>query len=520
MLKNRYEVCIVGGGIAGGLIAYSLTKRGMSVAIVEAGSRFELGDRLKQLKRRQILGEPLWPWVRADRDVFTDSSSASLGYNYPLNDLRVKGVGGSTLHWGGLAQRLRESDFATFTTYGMGVDWPISYAELEPYYCLAETELGVSGIQNPGDPPRSRPFPLPPFETGHDEKYWFPVAEKLGITIDSVSQGRTSRPYRGRSPCVAYAVCNLCPSGARYSGDIHVRLAEQTGLCDVFSETVARRIQLDGSGNVSGLNATSLAGRDIEISATTYVVAAHAIESARLLMLSKIGNHSDQVGRNLMEHWYVGAGGTQSAHRLSPGRIGFGTIECNSFYDGAERRERGAIKIEFGTSPHETLKPNIREGLWGKKLAQYDCENFGRWLSAGAEVEHQPNPNSRVTLDPIVKDQFGDPAPHLHFEVTDTDRKTQRAALDIVNMLLDARGVSDIKITSELNPGAHHLGTLRMSEDPNAGVVDSQCRVHGVENLFVAGSSVFPTGGARQPTLTIAALALRLANHLSDKSEN
>jgi glucose dehydrogenase len=515
MLKAKiYDICILGAGIAGGMVASQLAKRGKKVIIIEAGQRFDFNKRLEQLRRAEVLGTPLWPWSVPGRDEYVDTSSRELGYHYKLNELRIKAVGGSTLHWGGLAQRLRESDFRAHTTYGHGIDWPISYDEIEPYYCRAEAEIGVSGLQNPDDPPRSKPFPMSAFPHGWYEKLWFPTAKKMGIALDTVSQARNSRPYNDRSHCVAYSRCDICPSGARYSGDTHINIAERTGNCELMTETVARRIDLDSSGHVSRVHASGVRGGEYEIRAKKYVVACHAIESARLLLLSGVGNHSDQVGRNLMEHLYLGVGGFQS-ERLYPGRIGFGTLECNSFYDDSERRDRGAIKIEFGNGVHDTLKPNFASGMWGAKLASYDREMFGKWLQIGAETEHQPNPNSRVTLDTQVKDQFGDAVPHIHFALSDIDRKTHDRAYNILTMLLNERGVKDPVVMQRYGPGAHHIGTCRMSELPENGVVDRHCQVHGIDNLYVVGSSVFPTAGARQPTLTIAALALRLADKLS-----
>ena len=152
--------------------------------------------------------------------------------------------------------------------------------------------------------------------------------------------------------------------------------------------------------------------------------------------------------------------------------------------------------------------------LWGDKLAQYDCNKFGYWVSVDAEIEHQPNSNSRVLLDKNITDKFGDPVPHIHFELNSVDHKTHDDAHDIINQILEARGIKDIKRTHNFARAHHHMGTCRMSNDPDKGVVDKNCRVYGTKNLYLAGSSIFPTSAAKQPTLTIAALALRLADHI------
>lgn len=516
--QDDYDLCIVGAGVAGALIATAAMKKGLKVAILEAGAPFNFNNRLDQLRRFQILHQERWPWERNERDAYGDSSSDSIGQPYALNRSRVKAVGGSTLHWGGRVNRLRESDFRTASLYGLGVDWPITYADLEPYYTRAEWALGVSGTPNKTDPPRSGDYPMPGFPMGYAEALWQPTAERLGLSLDLTAYAINSQPYAGRSQCLAYAQCSLCPSGARYSADFHIREAEASGFCTLFTETVARRIDMDNSGSVKAIHASKLDGQELEIRASNYIIAAHAVESARLLLLSNVGNHSGQVGRNFMEHIYLYGGGYLTNEHGYPYRIGFDRLESVYYYDGAERLDRGAIKLEFGTErdPLEDMKP-MR--LSGRKLAQHDCERFGRWVFTEAETEQQPNPNSRITLDGEKTDLFGDPAPHVHLKFSDVDRRTQQRAREIIAYLLEARGCKDIAIDQDFYFSAHHMGTCRMSSDRDLGVVDSTSRVHGTKNLYVAGSSVFPTAGARQPTITIAALSLRLADHLIGQSK-
>jgi choline dehydrogenase-like flavoprotein len=515
MLDSRpYDLCVVGSGVAGALVATAAVRKGLRVVILEAGRRFDFEDRLDQIRRHQVLNEPLWPWARDDRDSFVDTSKEAIGHEYDLNTARAKGVGGSTLAWGGMLMRFQESDFRTASTYGLGVDWPIDYAELEPYYCLAEEELGVSGTPSPTYSPRSKPFPMPAFPHKYEQRGWEKVADKLGLTFELSPQAKNSQPYDGRSPCVAYAICEACPSGARYSADFHIRKIENADNCTLLTETVARRVEVNNSGKVTAIHASGLDGKEYEIKASRYVIAAHGVETARILLLSDVGNHSDHVGRYLQEHWYLAAAGNHPTDRVFPGRIGFETTECNDFYEGAERQERGALRIEFYNRSDPLYKAS-QLGLWGKQRADYDCNYFGHWISLAAEIEHQSNPESRVTLDPNQKDLFGDPVPHIHFALTDIDRRTHERAHQIIETLLHERGVPDVERTHNWAKAPHHQGTCRMHDDPTEGVVDRNCRVHGTDNLYLAGSSVFPSSGGRQPTLTIAALAIRLGEHLT-----
>jgi choline dehydrogenase-like flavoprotein len=512
---RHYDLVIVGAGVAGALLAAQATRRGRTVALIEAGGRFPFTNRMEQLKHHQVFSGARVPYENIERDRYTDSSQESIGCRYQLESHRLKGVGGSTLHWGGRINRLRQTDFRVASLYGLGVDWPISYDDLEPYYSLADWELGVSGTPHPALPPRSRDYPNPGFPLSVDDAIWLPVAQRLGITVYPISFAINSQSFGGRPQCVAFASCEICPSGARYSADFHVAEAERSGRCDLFANTVARRIDVNGSGSVQAIHVSSLEKDEREIRGKTYVIAAHAVESARLLLLSKCGNHSDQVGRNFMEHIYLKSGGHLPQKRFYPRRVGYEVLESLSYYVGDDRHERGGVKLEF-TFNNDPLADMEKRGIWGKALAQYDRDNFGHWAGINAETEQQPNPDSRVSLDPTVCDMFGDPVPHMHLQFSDVDRRTQRRAGEIMQQLLWEAGVRDaVQDPLDSNSfAAHHLGTCRMTDDPDKGVVDRNCCVHGLSNLYVVGGSVFPTGAAVQPTLTIAALSLRLADHL------
>jgi choline dehydrogenase-like flavoprotein len=515
MVNSPPDLLVVGSGVAGAMVALTAIQRGQTVLMLEAGSRFDFGRRLEQIKSEQVLGTPLWDWARAGRDVHTDDSEPVLGYRYTLNDSRVRGVGGSTLHWGGLVQRFWEGDFESRSRYGLGADWPIGYDDIEPWYARAEQVLGVAGTPNPVGPSRSTPFPMPGFGRAAGEDRWEEIVRGLGGTLDLTAHARNSSAYDGRSPCVSYAVCNACPSGARFSADFQITALERTGRLDLRTETVARRVELNSAGVVVGVHASTLDGRDEVFTGRQVIIAAHAVETARLLLLSDVGNGSDQVGRHLMEHWYAAAT-ARIPDRVPPPVVGFGTSECSLWYDDDERGDRGAIKLEFAL-PHDVLGRGLAEGHLGVDLAEYDEREFGRWATVAAELEHQPNPESRVTLDPELTDMFGDPAPKTSWRLGDVDRKTHARGHELLATLLEARGGTNLRKVANYARAHHHMGTCRMSHDPAEGVVDANCRVHGAQNLYLAGSSVFPTGGARQPTLTIAALALRLGEYVTSR---
>lgn len=507
MLKGYdADICIIGSGIAGALVAHACAARGASVVMLEAGPRFDRAARPGQLQRF-LLGYDPWP-ADQTRDVFVNSSA----FKYSLNDYRLRAVGGSTLRWSAVAQRLFASDFETHTRYGLGVDWPISYDDLEPYYAAAEEQLGVSGDVSPDVPRRSGPFPMPAFPDAFGDALWRRATEHVGVSTHRMSFARNNHiSYDGRPPCATYASCTICPVGAQYSADWHVMKAERTGRCVVLPETPARRIETDSEGNVTVVRASKWGGGDVDVRARRYVVAAHAIETARLMLMSKVGN-SDHLGHNFMEHWEITGRGL-STERNYPMRVGFPTLASNHFYDGPDRNARGAIRVVFrdNINPHDRF--GSRPGLWGAGMADHDCETFGHWRGIEIGTEHQPSRDSRVTLDTSVKDPFGDPAPNFRFALSAVDERTQADGRQVMRDLFAAAGLTDVTVNPRAG-GAHHMGTCRMSARGADGVVDSHLRVHGMANLYVAGSAVFPTGGAVTPTLTIAALSLRLAEQL------
>jgi choline dehydrogenase-like flavoprotein len=214
-----------------------------------------------------------------------------------------------------------------------------------------------------------------------------------------------------------------------------------------------------------------------------------------------------------MEHWKITTNG-MSSERDFPDRIGFPTLTAYHRYEGSDRGERGAVRLLF-PNPGDPLESMGRQpGRWGRAMATHECETFGHMRRIEASAEHLPHPESRVTLDPAVTDCFGDPAPRLRFVLDDNDRRTLDVARDAMRTMAEAARLTDVRVGTGFGGGSHLMGTCRMSRREEDGVADPNARVHGTRNLYLAGSSLFPTGGSVNPTLTIAALSLRLADHL------
>jgi choline dehydrogenase-like flavoprotein len=518
------DVCVVGAGPAGALVASDLAERGHEVVVLEAGPRFDERDRLERMERsiRPAYG-PADVWeMGGERDAYTNAGDR----DYPLNAARVKGVGGSTLHWQGMVFRFHEDDFRADSAYGVGRDWPISYEDLRPYYARAERELGVSGADdNPFAPPREEPFPMPAFPPSYADSIVAEACEELGIATHSVPNARNSEAYDGRGACVGYGTCKpVCPSGAKYDAGVHVAKAEAEGA-RVIDRAPVQRLHHDREGDrITGAEYVTPDGAIHEQRANQFVLAAGGVEIPRLLLLSRsehkpdgLANSSGLVGRYFMDHLFAGAGGRLD-RRTRQNHVGFITTESHQFYDAADA-EVGPYKLEVlnyaGPSPVELA---CGGDDWGDDLLERLRGAYGTHVALGGLVGQKPRKDNRITLDDTRTDDLGNPVPEIHWSVGDWAERTIRAANETQLAILEELGASDVGTVgpAETGPAYHHMGTTRMGTDPAESVVDPYLRTHDHPNLTVASSSVFVTGGALNPTLTIAALALKAADHLAE----
>jgi choline dehydrogenase-like flavoprotein len=538
---DRADVCIVGTGVAGALVGYSLAKRGYSVVMLEAGERFDPANRLEQMElaiRPEHDRTDVWN-MGGERDRYSSAGSIE----YPLNQTRVKGVGGTTLHWQGMVMRFHEKDFEMESRYGLASDWPIGYADLQPYYAQAESELGVAGPDdNPFAPPRDREFPMGPFPKSYVDTLFETACDELGITMHRVPQARNSEAYDGRSSCVGYSTCTpVCPSGAKYSADIHVRKAEEEGA-HVIDQVPVQRFEHDDAGErVTAAVYATPDGETHRQKAREFVLAAGGVESPRLLLLSKseqypdgLANSSGLVGRYFMEHPAVAVlGRLDQPTNQNP--IGYFTSESHQFYDHDEPTP-GSIILEFmNVGPSSPVDPALRGGdtsfesnladvvsgdVWGDDLLdEIQDAHVENRVGISAMVEQLPRKRNQITLDASKTDDHGNPVPEISWSLGPHERRTLDKAEEIQRRILNELGATITAVYRPENSGVppcHHMGTTRMGENPAWSVVDSRLRTHDLENLFIPSSSVFVTGAAMNPTLTIAALALKTADHLHE----
>jgi choline dehydrogenase-like flavoprotein len=424
------------------------------------------------------------------------------------------------------------------TEYGGGpdfppefVDWPCTYAELELWYCEAESEMGVAGSDEEWkdifDSPRSRPFPMSMIWPSYSEN-WIAARindrefEGFRYRVRSTPSARNSRLYDGRPPCAGNSICvPLCPIGAKYDGSVHVAKAKAAGA-DLWEQCVVMKLDQDADSSVHTVHYKTYDGDEKTVTAQVVVLAAHAIETPKLLLLSELANSSDQVGRNLMDHLSKSTFGLAS-EPLFPFRGPPSTSGIESFRDGQFRKHIAGFRISLnndGWSRKSAPYAEIIDTVMSKKLIGADLQSavfdrVTRQVRLSCSVEVAPDANNRVELS-TMKDALQIPRPKITYAPPEYSYRGLAMANRAMGDIFQKIGATEIDLGDPraYDGAGHIMGTCRMGNDPKTSVVDPQSRTHDHKNLFIVGSSVFPTVGSPNPTLTIAALALRAAQDI------
>lgn len=452
------DVCVVGSGPAGASLGLALVERGHRVVMLEGG-----------------------PARRPFRTVVRSDDAGPGGeIDYPLRSSRYRGLGGTSNLWFGACPRLHPLDFQTNAYTPDGAGWPFAYADLEPYYERAERTLRVhGGPPSEQDPPRRAELP---FTAIVDNSALAALMRRAGVAIDNppLALGRHGGTFRVSE--------DLLPEFSRHR---HATL--------VCGATVTR-LFVDPGGRVEGAEVRDLRGRRAVACARVFVLAGGGLETARLLLLSAPGPGSGDgplsnglIGRYFMDHRKVTFRGVLRGSRLS----GYG--RCHQFYDGFKRRGMGSVLLSVAAEPAR-----------GRTA-----------LRISADVEMLPAASNRVRLAVDRRDHFGAPALHLAIALSKPDRDTLEQVRSLIRRLgrdLGAADMAEVDGDRGASPWLyHHIGTCRSGLDPARSVVDAELRVHGSPNLYAVGSAVFVTAGGSNPTLTIVALAHRLADHLDGR---
>lgn len=517
------DVVIVGSGVAGALCAYRLAQQGVNVLVLEAGPRLQREAVIRGFQASPYFdlsaGYPNPDW--APRPDWGNANDPYIAQPGPVINrmeyLRV--VGGTTWRWSGSALRLRPEDFRLFSSYQVGVDWPISYDTLEPDYARAEQELGVAGeaAANPGQT-RSTPFPMPAVPPSHAEKWVSKRLRAAGLPFTARSVARNTLPYDGRGQCAGFGTCSpICPTGAQYSAMVHVEKAERLGV-RVLENCRVDRLNTDSRGQIQSATFSRPDGTSGTARGKLFVIAANGIETPRLLLMSAseqypqgLANSSGQVGRNYMDHpgLYLQMDLPEPVYS---GRGPVTTQQCLTYTEGGFRRSHAGWLMDTNNTLdlHQIAQQALDKGLLPPALDEAIRQRAIHQFQIDAHMEQLPDAGNRITLNWAQRDRARQPGIQLHYAYGEYEQAGFEQIRNVFRSIGQTLGARNVRLSE---PFAHHhlMGATRMGADPRHSVADSHGRTHDHANLFLVGSSLFPTGGTSNPTLTIAALALRAA---------
>jgi choline dehydrogenase-like flavoprotein len=586
----EHDVVVVGAGVAGALVTKRLTTAGLRVLVLEAGpatpGSFDSYTRLhvETFYAATAKGaESAWP--AAVGAPQPDSADVRVGGGYfvqqgplPYGSTYTRAQGGSTLHWLGVSLRMLPEDFELRSRYGVGRDWPLGYAELEPYYRQAENEIGVAadvadqthhGVEfAPGyDYPMQR---IPP---SYSDQLLAKAVDgmettvgnvPISVTVRSYPAARNSIPRNGFVPagavdqrsdgqalgrdlgqrCAGNTACTpICPIQAKYNAGKSLAQTDPR-LIEIRAQAVASKVLVDPvSGAVTGVqyqryDDPASPRHTVEVArGRAYVLAAHAVENAKLMLASGLGAGSDQLGRNLMDHPSIyGWGLAPSA--VGPFRGPLSTSGIDDARGGAFRSRHAAFRVDIGNdgwratagAPDSTVSDAVlNQRRWGTDLLDHVRSSLSRQVRFSLNVEQLPSPDNRVSVDPRYLDPLGNPRPVITYDIDDYTGAGLAAATRFYRQVFDYAGIEDRSDPAQGNwfPSVeyqgqtfhyhgmgHFAGTHLMGDDPATSVVDADQRSWAHHNLFLVGSGSFPTMGTSNPTLTLAALALRTADRL------
>jgi choline dehydrogenase-like flavoprotein len=519
------DVLIIGSGAGGGALAWRLATAGCKVLVLERGPRFSRHDYRHEpggLRPGQFVPSPQVDPHLVVTAKTTTPLRTNLGWIATC-------VGGGTVHMGGYFYRFHPDDFrlrSRFGDYLEIADWPYGYDELEPYYAQAERLIGVAGLAgaDPGAGRRSTPYPLPPLDAHAFAEPLSEACARRGWQAFPTPRAIASRPYDGRPGCAYCKVCASygCPVGARGTAqETLIAHAERTGNCEVRPLSMVREIVAGDGDRVAGCHYFDAEGQEHFVEARTVCVCASAIESARLLLLSRsprwpdgLGNGEGLVGRHLQFH-AVTMGQALFDLEKAPGDLlrdphPMLGRSLSAFYylpDGVSDLAKGGM-IRFGIAPQV---PGV---------SPFQPTNAQRVLYFEAFHDFLPNTGTFVELDQSVRDPWGLPVARIRLEIPAHHRRAGRFLADRAFEVYEDLGASE-GVTTDVGGTSTYLvhGTCRAGHDAATSVLDPFCRVHGCANLFVVDGSFLPTSGGASTTLTILANALRTADHLHERSK-
>jgi len=547
-VADRYDAIVVGSGAGGGVAAEALARSGRSVLVLDAGdwpTAAELTDHLRNARSSSGLDPRTGPPTAGNpRSVRIGGRTLTVGPAEGAWSNNAATVAGGTRVYGAQAWRFSPEDLRMATRYGVPdgsslSDWPIGYDDLEPYYSRAEWELGVNGAAG-GDPwagHRSRDYPMAPLRNNRFGELLQDAAARIGYATVRVPLLINSGEYLGRPGCVQCAQCIgfACPVDAK-NGSQNTTLARAfaTGRCSILPSARAERILTDAGGRVCGVAVVGERDGAVwrrEVLAEEIVVAGGAVESARLLLSSTsdrepdgIGNNADQVGRHLQGHVYTGALGVFEEDIVDLVGPGPSVATCDFRHGTPGILGGGMLANDFVLTPAITFRHLVDTGLVPPhgRAAKAGMRDLARRIQrVVGPIQEVPMATSRVTLDPALRDRFGNRVASLSGSLHPEDVRAQAMLRDRAIEWLWAAGASRVEPErirgTDTGPsgGQHQAGTCRMGTDPATSVTDPLGRVWGHDNLRVADGSLLVTNGGVNPVLTILANAMRVMDAMT-----
>lgn len=517
------DVCIIGGGITAALLAQKLSERTPrpSITIVEAGRTiFDHENRQRYRERAARYGENPWPG-----DVIADQAASGI-------ISRTMAVGGSALHWGGTCNRFSEEDLRLKSLYGLYVDWPIEWRELERYYGEAERRIGVAGEPSPfPEDARSEPYPMPPLPLTYNLKQLKAWGDKSGIPFQPTPQAKNTRPYGGRSVCLRCGTCDICPTGARYSPDFTFEQLLAAKKIELHDRTLVRRLVPHDTG--TRIVAAQAVHQDrpdepVEYRARTFVVAAGYAWSSHLLLLSRsprfpdgLANSSGLVGKYMNGHAFITAIAELDLEILPGMNPDYGLISRRFF-----RCPTGVPYVRHDLRIWENpgrVTPRLKDDggrvlLGDEVVADFRARRPRGTARIRAYYDVHPARNSELTLDPSAKNRWGDPLPVITHRLDEQTEALGASTRKHIHGVFDRLAAADGARIVSISEGSyldHPAGGCRMGTDPSTSVCDSYGRAHDHENLFIVGAPTLPSAGCTNGTLTFVALTLRSAEQIA-----
>jgi choline dehydrogenase-like flavoprotein len=550
---KTYDVCIIGSGAGGGTAAKVLTEGGLNVVMLEAGPALNPEKDFKehvwpyQLPHRGIgvggkqadsFGEFLAPngaW-EIDGEPYTTAEGSKFRW------FRSRIVGGRTNHWGRIALRFAPIDFKSRSNDGMGDDWPITYEEIAPYYDKVESFIGVFGSQeNISSAPNGVFLPPPPPRC--TETIIKKACDKVGVLCVPSRLAILTKPLNGRAACHYCGQCGRgCISASNFSSSqVMIPPAQATGRMTLITGAMAREVIVGKDGKATAVSYVDKATKtEKRVYAKSFVLAASACESARLLLNSKstlfpdgLANSSGVVGRYLTDTVGSGGGGYFPQLEKMPSHNHDGTGGEHMYVPWWKFNRKNdflrGYHIEFGGGREMPGVGEFSDSLeifegYGAGLKKKLRGDYGNYIGFAGRGEMIPNPDSYCELDSNTVDQWGIPVLRFHWKWSENEILMAKDMQETFRAITEAAGGT---YTTKVAPDGpqpygiadggviiHEIGTARMGNNPRTSVLNSNCQAHDVKNLFVTDGAPFVTNADKNPTLTIMALSWRASEYL------